>query len=139
MGYLTNYTSILLILSTSVLFQCVLSQSSQLIPGVQIQTLKEGDGVTFPKSGQKVTCHYTLTLTNGEKIDSSRDRGKPFIFNIGQGEVITGWDKGVAKMSKGQRAKLTISPSLGYGAGGVPGVIPPNATLIFDVELLEIS
>jgi len=77
--------------------------------GVEIETMKEGDGATFPKSGQKVTCHYTLTLTNGKKIDSSRDRGEPFQFKIGKGEVITGWEEGLAKMSVGQRAKLTIS------------------------------
>eukprot|EP00088_Acartia_fossae_P018587 TRINITY_DN2073_c0_g1_i10.p1 TRINITY_DN2073_c0_g1~~TRINITY_DN2073_c0_g1_i10.p1 ORF type:complete len:109 (+),score=33.27 TRINITY_DN2073_c0_g1_i10:43-369(+) len=104
--------------------------------GVEIETLKPGDGSTFPRAGQTVTCHYVLTLTNGKKIDSSRDRGKPFKFKIGRGEVIGGWDEGVAKMSVGQRAKLTISPDMGYGPQGVPGMIPPNSTLLFDVELL---
>ncbi|KIH66076.1 peptidyl-prolyl cis-trans isomerase, FKBP-type [Ancylostoma duodenale] len=94
-------------------------------------------GATFPKTGQTVTCHYVLTLQNGKKVDSSRDRGSPFKFKIGKGEVIKGWDQGVAQMSVGQRAKLTISPDLGYGAGGVPGAIPPNSTLIFDVELIS--
>jgi len=84
-----------------------------------------------------VTVHYTGTLANGNKFDSSRDRGKPFQFRIGTGEVIRGWDEGVAKMSKGQRAKLTISPDYGYGAQGAGGVIPPNAQLIFDVELID--
>ena len=79
------------------------------------------------------------TLTNGQKFDSSRDRGKPFEFKIGQGQVIKGWDEGVAKMSKGQRAKLTCSPDYAYGANGVGGVIPPNATLVFDVELLDMK
>eukprot|EP00088_Acartia_fossae_P053370 TRINITY_DN6074_c0_g1_i1.p2 TRINITY_DN6074_c0_g1~~TRINITY_DN6074_c0_g1_i1.p2 ORF type:complete len:109 (-),score=35.45 TRINITY_DN6074_c0_g1_i1:352-678(-) len=105
--------------------------------GVDIETLTPGDGSSFPKAGQKVTCHYVLTLTNGKKIDSSRDRGQPFQFNIGRGEVIAGWDEGVAKMSKGQRAKLTISPDMGYGPSGVPGMIPPNSTLLFDVELIN--
>merc|ERR1719370_1201260 len=95
--------------------------------GVDIETLKPGDGASFPKPGNKVTCHYVLTLTNGTKVDSSRDRGQPFSFNLGRGEVIAGWDDGVAKMSKGQRAKLTISPDMGYGAQGVPGAIPPNS------------
>ncbi|CAD6184345.1 unnamed protein product [Caenorhabditis auriculariae] len=103
---------------------------------VDIETIKPGDEATFPKTGQTVTCHYVLTLENGKKIDSSRDRGSPFKFKIGRGEVIKGWDQGVAKMSVGQRAKLTISPDLGYGASGVSGAIPPNSTLIFDVELI---
>jgi len=107
--------------------------------GVEIETLKDGDGSTFPKTGQKVKCHYVLTLQNGKVVDSSRDRGSPFEFKIGKGEVIKGWDEGVAKMSVGQRAKLTISPDKGYGASGVPGAIPPNSTLIFDVELLGLS
>merc|ERR1711936_1090803 len=105
--------------------------------GVETETLKPGDGATFPRAGQKVFCHYVLTLTNGTKVDSSRDRGQPFSFSLGRGEVIAGWDDGVAKMSKGQRAKLTISPDMGYGAQGVPGAIPPNSTLVFDVELLD--
>merc|ERR1739838_782643 len=107
------------------------------IMGVECETLQPGDGTTFPTPGGRVTCHYVLTLTDGKKIDSSRDRGQPFQFNIGKGEVIAGWDEGVGKMSKGQRAKLTISPDMGYGAGGVPGCIPPNSTLVFDVELLD--
>ena len=106
---------------------------------VQIDTIQEGDGATFPKPGQKVECHYVLTLENGKKVDSSRDRGKPFSFKIGKGEVIKGWDEGVAKMSVGQRAKLTISSDLGYGSQGVGGTIPPNATLVFDVELLKVA
>ncbi|CAJ0915245.1 unnamed protein product, partial [Mesorhabditis belari] len=103
---------------------------------VDIETTKPGDGKTFPQKGQQVTCHYVLTLENGKKVDSSRDRGKPFQFRIGKGEVIKGWDQGVAKMSVGQRAILTISPDLGYGEKGVSGAIPGNSTLIFDVELL---
>merc|ERR1711951_139331 len=107
--------------------------------GVETEVLQQGDGATFPRPGQRVTCHYVLTLTDGKKVDSSKDRGEPFQFTIGRQEVIAGWDEGVAKMSKGQRAKLTISPDLGYGAGGVPGAIPPNSTLVFDVELLNVS
>ncbi|KHN80382.1 binding protein [Toxocara canis] len=106
---------------------------------VDIETLKPGDGKTFPKNGQKVSCHYVLTLQDGKEVDSSRTRGKPFEFKIGKGEVIKGWDEGVAKMSVGQRAKLTISPDMGYGSRGVPGAIPGNATLIFDVELLGVK
>jgi len=107
--------------------------------GVEIETMKAGDNVTFPKSGQKVTCHYTLTLTNGKKIDSSRDRNGAFSFKIGKGEVIAGWEEGLAKMSVGQRAKLTLTPDKGYGAKGVPGCIPPNSVLVFDVELIKVS
>ena len=82
---------------------------------------------------------FTGTLIDGTKFDSSRDRGKPFEFKIGQGNVIKGWDEGVAQMSKGQRAKLTCSPDYAYGARGFPPVIPANATLIFDVELINMK
>lgn len=105
--------------------------------GVEVETTLPGDGVNFPKTGQRVNVHYTGTLTNGKKFDSSRDRGKPFTFTLGKGEVIKAWDHGVAQMSKGQRAKLTCSADFAYGASGVGGVIPPNATLLFDVELID--
>ena len=82
---------------------------------------------------------FAGTLTNGNKFDSSRDRGKPFEFKIGQGNVIKGWDEGVAQMSKGQRAKLTCSPDYAYGARGFPPVIPANSVLIFDVELIDMK
>uniref|UniRef100_A0A1B6L1M3 peptidylprolyl isomerase n=1 Tax=Graphocephala atropunctata TaxID=36148 RepID=A0A1B6L1M3_9HEMI len=107
--------------------------------GVDVQTLSPGDGQTFPKTGQTVVVHYTGTLENGVKFDSSRDRGSPFKFRIGKGEVIKGWDQGVAQMSVGQRAKLTCSPDYAYGSTGHPGIIPPNAVLIFDVELLKVE
>jgi len=107
--------------------------------GVDVETIKEGDGSTFPKTGQTVVVHYTGTLTNGKKFDSSRDRNEPFKFKIGKGEVIKGWDEGVAQMSVGQRAKLTCSPDYAYGSRGHPGAIPPNSTLIFDVELIRIQ
>ena len=105
--------------------------------GVDIEVLKAGDGATYPTKGQKISCHYVLTLTNGKKIDSSRDRGKPFVFTVGKGEVIKGWDEGLLKLSVGERAKLTISPDMGYGSKQVAG-IPANSTLVFDVELLMI-
>uniref|UniRef100_A0A0N4ZNN0 peptidylprolyl isomerase n=1 Tax=Parastrongyloides trichosuri TaxID=131310 RepID=A0A0N4ZNN0_PARTI len=107
--------------------------------GVDIKVVKPGDGVTFPKKGNKVVCHYTLTLEDGKEIDSSRTREQPFEFNIGNGEVIKGWDEGLERMSVGERATLRISPDMGYGARGIPGAIPGNATLIFDVELIKIK
>ncbi|XP_008332742.1 peptidyl-prolyl cis-trans isomerase FKBP1A-like [Cynoglossus semilaevis] len=104
--------------------------------GVEVETLRPGDGKTFPKRGQRVQVHYEGRLTNGKMFDTSRSRGQPFVFKIGYGEVIRGWDEGVAKMSVGERAKLTCSPDFAYGSEGCSDVIPPNATLIFDVELL---
>ncbi|XP_028406126.1 peptidyl-prolyl cis-trans isomerase FKBP1A-like [Dendronephthya gigantea] len=107
--------------------------------GVEKEIISAGDGKTYPKNGQTVVVHYTGTLTNGKKFDSSRDRGKPFKFIIGKGQVIRGWDEGVAMMTVGEKAKLTCSSDFAYGPKGHPGVIPPNATLLFDVELLGLE
>mmetsp|Transcript_10145 Transcript_10145/g.25990 ORF Transcript_10145/g.25990 Transcript_10145/m.25990 type:complete len:139 (-) Transcript_10145:1164-1580(-) len=107
--------------------------------GVEVKTKKEGDGKTFPKKGGKVMVHYTGTLTDGSKFDSSRDRDQPFIFTIGVGQVIKGWDEGVMQMSVGEQADLVCTPDYGYGERGFPGAIPPNAELVFDVELLSVN
>lgn len=106
--------------------------------GLEYVDLVEGDGAT-PVNGKRVTVHYTGTLTNGQKFDSSVDRNQPFSFTIGVGQVIKGWDEGVATMKVGGKRKLIIPPDLGYGARGAGGVIPPNATLIFEVELLKVG
>ncbi|NET59270.1 MAG: FKBP-type peptidyl-prolyl cis-trans isomerase [Symploca sp. SIO2E6] len=106
--------------------------------GLKYTDIKEGDGA-MPQLGQTVVVHYTGTLSDGTKFDSSRDRKRPFSFKIGVGQVIKGWDEGVASMKVGGQRKLTIPPELGYGARGAGGVIPPNSTLIFDVELIKIS
>ena len=106
--------------------------------GLQYVKLVGGDGAT-PQTGQTVYVHYTGTLEDGTKFDSSRDRNRPFSFPLGTGRVIKGWDEGVALMKVGDRFKLIIPPDLGYGSRGAGGVIPPDATLIFDVELLRIA
>lgn len=106
--------------------------------GLQFKDTKVGDGVS-PKRGQTVIVHYTGRLTNGQVFDSSHKRNEPFKFQIGVGQVIKGWDEGVATMKVGGTRTLIIPPELGYGARGAGGLIPPNATLEFDVELLGVE
>ncbi len=105
---------------------------------MKIEKITSGAGLA-PKRGETVTVHYTGWLTDGTKFDSSVDRNDPFAFVLGTGQVIRGWDEGVATMRVGDKARLTIPPELAYGKTGYPGAIPPNATLIFEVELLSIS
>ena len=103
-----------------------------------IETIKPGTGAQA-QAGNQVTVHYVGTLTDGQKFDSSRDRGKGFQFQLGAGRVIKGWDQGVAGMKVGEVRKLTIPPHLAYGEKGFPGAIPPNATLVFEVELIGVG
>jgi FKBP-type peptidyl-prolyl cis-trans isomerase len=106
--------------------------------GLLIEEVVAGNGA-LATSGQRVTVHYTGWLTDGTKFDSSKDRGDPFVFPLGGGQVIKGWDEGVQGMKVGGTRKLTIPPALGYGARGAGGVIPPNAILVFEVELLGVG
>ncbi|GAB2213575.1 hypothetical protein Droror1_Dr00017885 [Drosera rotundifolia] len=105
--------------------------------GLKKKLIKEGEGWDFPEPGDEVEVHYTGTLLDGTKFDSSRDRGEPFKFTLGQGQVIQGWDQGIKTMKKGENALFTIPAELAYGESGSPPTIPPNATLQFDVELLS--
>ncbi len=106
--------------------------------GVNVEVITEGKGAS-PKQGQVVTVHYTGWLTDSTKFDSSVDRGQPFKYQFGVGQVIQGWDDGVETMKLGGKSRFTIPPELGYGRQGAGGIIPPNATLIFEVELLGIQ
>ena len=106
--------------------------------GLQYEDLVVGKGAA-PKQGQTVVVHYVGTLEDGRKFDSSRDKNQPYSFRLGTGNVIKGWDEGVATMKTGGKRRLTIPPALGYGERGIPPAIPPNATLIFEIELLELK
>ena len=108
------------------------------IEGLKIEILEKGSGGEA-ENGSVVSVHYTGTFEDGTKFDSSLDRGTPLSFRLGTGQVIQGWDKGVLGMKVGEKRKLTISPELAYGTAGIPGTIPPNSTLIFEVELLGLQ
>ena len=112
--------------------------ATQTASGLGIEDISIGEGAPAT-AGKRVTVHYTGWLTDGTKFDSSKDRSDPFVFSLGQGHVIRGWDEGVQGMKVGGKRKLTIPPTLGYGTRGAGGAIPPNATLIFEVELLGVN
>ncbi|KAK4138550.1 peptidyl-prolyl cis-trans isomerase [Trichocladium antarcticum] len=109
------------------------------LAGLQVEVQQEGQGSRETQRGDNIDVHYKGTLTNGNKFDSSYDRRDPLNFTVGAGQVIKGWDEGLLGMKIGEKRKLTISPELGYGARGAGGVIPPNATLIFETELVSIK
>ncbi|MDQ7784499.1 MAG: FKBP-type peptidyl-prolyl cis-trans isomerase [Desulfomonilaceae bacterium] len=131
-------TALVVVLTVALSVACVVtaSETSTASSGLKVEVIKQGNGPK-PQTGQTVSVHYTGTLADGTKFDSSRDRGEPISFKLGMGQVIPGWDQGIASINVGTRAKLTVPPHLGYGAQGAGNVIPPNAVLFFDVELLD--
>ena len=134
------FAIILIIIAVGVYFLALpkTDKTSYNIQGMKVEILKQGSGVEA-KSGDAVTVNYVGTLVDGTKFDSSLDRDQPFQFTLGQNRVIQGWELGVAGMKVGEKRKLTIPPELGYGASGAGAIIPPNATLIFEVDLLKIN
>jgi len=130
--------TVLLLIAAGLVYYFWPEEQNQMTELLKIATLKEGTGEAA-KNGDIVSVHYTGTLLNGLKFDSSVDRGQPFSFNLGAGQVIQGWEQGVLGMKIGEKRTLTIAPELAYGKEGAGGIIPPNATLIFEVELLEIK
>ncbi|KKT16530.1 MAG: Peptidyl-prolyl cis-trans isomerase [Parcubacteria group bacterium GW2011_GWB1_43_6] len=130
--------AVLLLIAAGLVYYFWPEEQNQMTELLKIATLKEGTGEAA-KNGDIVSVHYTGTLLNGLKFDSSVDRGQPFSFNLGAGQVIQGWEQGVLGMKIGEKRTLTIAPELAYGKEGAGGIIPPNATLIFEVELLEIK
>ena len=130
--------TVLLLIAAGLVYYFWPEEQNQMTELLKIATLKEGTGRAIVK-GDTAVVHYTGTLLNGLKFDSSVDRGQPFSFNLGAGQVIQGWEQGVLGMKIGEKRTLTIAPELAYGKEGAGGIIPPNATLIFEVELLEIK
>ncbi|KAJ8605124.1 hypothetical protein CTAYLR_000441 [Chrysophaeum taylorii] len=106
---------------------------------VTVEIFAAGDGMNYPQAGHTVTVHYSGYLPNGELFDSSRDRGKPFKFKLGGEQVIPGLDEGIAQLSIGERAKITIPPHMAYGDRGFPGLVPRNSALVFDIELITFA
>lgn len=114
-------------------------ETNNEVTELKIETLKEGEGEAMTKVGDSISVHYTGTLLDGTKFDSSLDRSEPFIFTIGQGMVIEGWDKGLLDMKVGEQRKLTIPADMAYGERGAGAMIPPNSPLVFETELISIN
>jgi len=125
--------------STTSSGQASSGQEIQDITELSAQIIQQGTGDRLVKAGDKITVHYNGMLLDGTKFDSSIDRGQPFSLTIGAGQVIQGWDQGIIGMKVGEQRRLTIPPEFAYGEQGVPGVIPPNSVLIFDVEMIKIG
>ncbi len=135
---MTSYFKIFISITAMAISAQAADKNNKTSSGLEYQILKAGTGET-PKKGDRVTVHYSGWLLDGKKFDSSVDRGQPFTFRVGKGEVIPGWDEGIAMMRLGEKTIFVIPPQLGYGARGAGGVIPPDATLKFEVELLKVE
>lgn len=115
------------------------NENTDVGAGIVVRTIKPGDGINFPSKNNTVRVHYEAFLENGKKFDSSKERNQAFLFRLGMGQVIEGWDIAVERMSRGQVAEITIPPCYAYGDGGYPPIVPPSSTLVFQIELIDFT